>query len=139
MLLIDESYNANPSSMQWAAILANAEVEAPFQRGVFVLGDMLELGDRAAKFHAELGTFIADAMDGIDSVHACGPMMKHMFEELPPERRGVWTATSAELIPHVLKDIRAGDVVMVKGSNGSRLAPVVAAIKKHFAGPSGSV
>ena len=139
VLLIDESYNANPSSMQWAAILANAEVEAPFQRGVFVLGDMLELGDRAAKFHAELGTFIADAMDGIDSVHACGPMMKHMFEELPPERRGVWTATSAELIPHVLKDIRAGDVVMVKGSNGSRLAPVVAAIKKHFAGPSGSV
>ena len=139
VLLIDESYNANPASMQWAAILANAEVEAPFQRGVAVLGDMLELGERAAKFHAELGTFIAEVMENIETVHACGPMMKHMFDALPPERRGAWTLTSTELIPHLLNDIRAGDVVMVKGSNGSKLAPVVQAIKKHFAGPPGSV
>ncbi len=139
VLLIDESYNANPSSMHWAMVLANLEVEAPFKRGVFVLGDMLELGERSQTFHTELGAFVGEAMENIDCVHACGPMMKHMFDALPGERRGVWTPTSAELIPHVLKDIRAGDVIMVKGSNGSRLAPVVDAIKKHFAGSQGSV
>ena len=135
VLLIDESYNANPASMQWAIVLANLEVEAPYRRGVAVLGDMLELGDRAAKFHAEAGRFIAEAMENIDTVHACGPLMKHLYDALPVDRRGAWTLTSAELIPHVTKDIRAGDVVMVKGSNGSKLALVVEAIKKHFAGP----
>ena len=102
ILLIDESYNANPSSMQWAIVLANLEVEAPFERGVVVLGDMLELGDGAAKFHIEAGRFLAEAMENIETVHACGPMMKHLYDALPEERRGAWAPTSAELIPHVL-------------------------------------
>ena len=139
VLLIDEAYNANPSSMHWAMILANLEVEEPYRRGVLVLGDMLELGERAPAYHAELGEFIGEVLENVDYVHACGPLMKHMFDALPDERRGSWTPTSAELIPHVLKDLRAGDVIMVKGSNGARLGLLVDAIKKHFAGSRGSV
>ena len=139
VLLIDESYNANPASMHWAMILANLEVETPFERGVLVLGDMLELGDGAAKLHGDLGLFIVEALDNIELVFAAGASMKLLFESLPVERRGAWKLQSEALISDVLAAIRGGDVVMVKGSNGSRLAPIVDAIKKHFAGSSGSV
>ena len=71
-------------------------------------------------------------MENIEVVYACGPLMKHLHDALPPERRGAWTPTSAELVPHVLAELRAGDVVMVKGSLGSHMAPIVAAIRTHF-------
>ena len=139
LLLIDESYNANPGSMQWAVILADAAVDAPFTRGVAVLGDMLELGDGAAKYHEDLGLFIADGLDNLELIFASGPMMAKLFENIPDERRGQWAPRSEDLIDPVLAALRPGDVVIVKGSNGSRLMPIVEAIKKRFAGTEGSV
>ncbi|MDX2159393.1 MAG: UDP-N-acetylmuramoyl-tripeptide--D-alanyl-D-alanine ligase [Hyphomicrobiaceae bacterium] len=127
ILLIDEAYNANPASMR--AALGNLAGVPGEVRRVAIMGDMLELGAEASRYHVGL----LDAACRTDLVLCCGPQMKHLFEALPVERRGAWAPTSAGLIPHVIATIRPGDAVMVKGSLGSRMAPVVEAIKKHFA------
>ncbi len=130
--LIDESYNANPASMGAALALAGTLVPSGDGRRVAVLGDMLELGERSPELHAGLADDLAAAH--FDLVLAAGPMMRSLagtlFEcGLPCE----WRAAAADLQPIVLDAIRAGDVVVVKGSNGSRMAPIVGALKQHHA------
>ena len=88
---------------------------------------MLELGPDGAKLHAEL----ADAVtaNAADLVYCCGPLMKSLWDALPSERRGGYAETSAALEPQVLGAIAAGDAVMIKGSLGSRMGPIVKALK----------
>ena len=131
ILLIDESYNANPASMRAAISVLGAVARASYRRRVAVLGDMLELGEGAEDYHLGL----ADALEAAiaDQVFACGPNMQKLFESLPRERRGAWAPDSTALIGHVVDALQPGDVVMVKGSLGSRMAPIVAAIKAKFA------
>jgi UDP-N-acetylmuramoyl-tripeptide--D-alanyl-D-alanine ligase len=127
LLLIDESYNANPASMR-AALLALAPLpRTAHPRRIAVLGDMLELGSEARALHVGLADAIHDA--GIDLVFASGANMRHLFDALPEEKRGAWSPTSAELQPALLGALGGGDVVMIKGSNGSRMAPLVAAVR----------
>ncbi len=133
--LIDESYNANPTSMRAAlALLGETGVEAGGRRFA-VLGDMLELGPENARLHRELNDCVAG--NHVDAVFAAGPLMKNLYDALPPHLRGAWAETSAELQPAVIEAIADGDVVMVKGSNGSRMGPIVAALKQHFAHDDG--
>jgi len=130
LILIDESYNANPSSMRAAlAVLGNTRPGSGGKR-IAVLGDMLELGDKGSALHAEL----ADAIDasGADALYACGPLMRHLWEAVPSSRRGRYAASSKELQESLIGDLRAGDVVMVKGSLGSRMGLLVEAIKEKF-------
>jgi UDP-N-acetylmuramoyl-tripeptide--D-alanyl-D-alanine ligase len=129
ILLIDESYNANPASMRAALATMGSIPRQEFPRRVAVLGDMLELGERAADLHRALKEAIDAA--GIDLVVACGPMMRLLLDDLAPERR-VWGATSAELEAALLGVVEAGDVVMIKGSLGTRMAPLVAAVLGRF-------
>ncbi len=131
--LIDESYNANPASMRAAlALLGEAQVGAAGRR-IAVLGDMLELGPDAERLHRDIAMDI-EAND-VDLVFAAGPMMKAMFDALPPTRRGAWADRSTEIEPLLTRSLAAGDVIMIKGSNGSRMGPLVAALKKTFAAP----
>jgi UDP-N-acetylmuramoyl-tripeptide--D-alanyl-D-alanine ligase len=126
LLLVDESYNANPASMR-AALAAMATVpRARFPRRIAVLGDMLELGDDAGALHAALNEPV-DAAE-VDLVFACGPNMQRLFEALPAARRGAWAASSEGIAAALTASVRAGDVVMVKGSLGSRMAPLVDAL-----------
>jgi UDP-N-acetylmuramoyl-tripeptide--D-alanyl-D-alanine ligase len=122
--LVDESYNANPVSMQAALTTLGARDVAG--RRIVVLTDMLELGPQSARFHGDLATPIAAA--GIDLVFCAGPLMKSLWEALPPTRRGAYAQNAAELAPQVASAMRAGDVVMVKGSNGSKAGAVAAAL-----------
>lgn len=131
VLLIDESYNANPASMRAAISVLGAVSRASYPRRVAVLGDMLELGEGAEGYH--LGLAGALAASEVDVVFCCGPNMQKLYETLPRERRGAWAPVSSALIPHVVDALKPGDVVMVKGSLGSRMAPIVAAIKTKFA------
>ncbi|BCJ91417.1 UDP-N-acetylmuramoyl-tripeptide--D-alanyl-D-alanine ligase [Terrihabitans soli] len=126
--LLDESYNANPASMR-AAIEVLGQTRSG--RRIAVLGDMLELGHQSEDMHRELAGPLDQAR--VDLVFAAGPHMRALFDALPASRRGAWAATSAELEEAVLDAIKPGDVVMVKGSLGSKMGPIVAALNRRFA------
>ncbi len=130
ILLIDESYNANPASMR-AALAALAEASpGPGGRRVAVLGDMLELGDRSAELHAQLAKAVEDA--GVDSLYVSGKMMRHLWNAAPARLRAARVEDPREL-PDILRaDLRAGDVVMIKGSLGSRMMPVASSLRDMF-------
>ncbi|WP_319413402.1 UDP-N-acetylmuramoylalanyl-D-glutamyl-2,6-diaminopimelate--D-alanyl-D-alanine ligase [uncultured Cohaesibacter sp.] len=127
-LLIDESYNANPSSV--AAALATLGLVQMSGRKIAVLGDMLELGDDSAAMHEGLIDPLLAA--GVDRVFLCGPEMARLWEKVPITRRGAYAKASTDLIGPVLADIKAGDAIMIKGSLGSRMAPIVAALLEEF-------
>jgi UDP-N-acetylmuramoyl-tripeptide--D-alanyl-D-alanine ligase len=129
-LLIDESYNANPASMRAAlALLGQARV-APGGRRIAVLGDMLELGTDGARLHAELERAVSAA--SVDLVYCSGPQMRALWEALPLARRGGYAESATTLEPAVLNAVRAGDAVMVKGSYGSKMGPIVKALARKF-------
>ncbi|MGP0106642.1 Mur ligase family protein, partial [Rhodoblastus sp.] len=132
-LLIDESYNANPASMRAAIDLLGAARPDAQGRRVAVLGDMLELGPAAPALHVALKDELA--RNNVDLVFAAGPLSRHLFDALPPDKRGAWAETAAALEPAVAQALRAGDVVMVKGSNGSKLHALAAGLKSRFAAP----
>ncbi|WP_377808989.1 UDP-N-acetylmuramoylalanyl-D-glutamyl-2,6-diaminopimelate--D-alanyl-D-alanine ligase [Azospirillum sp. A29] len=124
--LIDESYNASP-----AAMAATLEVLGKIDPGaggrrIAVLGDMRELGERADALHIGLAEPLRAAH--VDTVYACGPHMKTLFDRLPAAMRGAWTETSVELAPIVTGTVKGGDVIMVKGSLGSRTGLIVDAL-----------
>ena len=124
--LIDESYNANPASVRAAlAVLGEADTEDGGRR-IAVLGDMLELGDDAPGLHAALAGDVEAA--GIDTVFTAGPLMAHLAAELAPSRRGGHAADASALAPLVAAAVAPGDVVMVKGSLGSRMREAVDAL-----------
>ena len=130
--IIDESYNANPASMR-AALMAMAHTpRKSFSRRVAVLGDMLELGREGGALHRELAEPVDAA--GVDVVLACGPLMAELYEALPESRRGGYAETSVELEPILIDAINPGDVVMIKGSLGSRMGPLVEALHRHLQG-----
>jgi UDP-N-acetylmuramoyl-tripeptide--D-alanyl-D-alanine ligase len=135
ILLIDESYNANPASMRAALAAMATTPREEFPRRIAVLGDMLELGDSAEALHRGLKEAVDAA--GADLVFACGPNMKLLMDDLASSRRGSWAASSAELTSALLEAVRPGDVVMIKGSLGSRMAPLVAAMLARFGKPPG--
>ncbi len=124
--LIDESYNASPVAVAAALATLGTRQIGSGGRRIAVLGDMLELGTDAARFHAELVGAVERA--GIDLVFLAGPLMAHLFEALPSSRRGGHAPDSAALLPVVRDALRPGDVVLVKGSAGSRMAPIVSAL-----------
>jgi len=129
-LLIDESYNANPASMRAAIALLGQAPVGKHGRRIAVLGDMLELGSQGAELHRGLGPAIEAA--AVDLVFCCGPLMGSLWEALPSRLRGGYAETAAELEPAVLDAIRAGDAVMVKGSLGSKMGPIVKALERQF-------
>jgi UDP-N-acetylmuramoyl-tripeptide--D-alanyl-D-alanine ligase len=133
-LLIDESYNANPASMRAAfEVLAQAAIGRRGRR-IAVLGDMLELGPDAAELHRGLTEPIADAK--VDSVYCAGPLMRELWDNLPAAVRGGYAETAEELEPLVVAAIQAGDAIMIKGSNGSRMGPIVTTLSERFRTPS---
>jgi UDP-N-acetylmuramoyl-tripeptide--D-alanyl-D-alanine ligase len=133
ILLIDESYNANPASMRAALATLALVSRDQYPRRIAVLGDMLELGAGAAALHLGLEEAIDAA--GVDLVFAVGPNMRSLFSALEPARRGHWTERSDELSSALLREVAAGDVVMVKGSLGSRMSPLVEALMRKHSGP----
>ena len=125
--LIDDSYNANPSSLRAALAVLGASQPGSGGRRIAVLGDMLELGDEAERLHAGMAAPIAEA--GVDLVFSCGSLMAALAEALPPAQRGGHASDSQALAPEVVAALGPGDVVLVKGSLGSRMALVVEALK----------
>jgi UDP-N-acetylmuramoyl-tripeptide--D-alanyl-D-alanine ligase len=135
-LLIDESYNANPASMRAALATLASVPRQKFQRRIAVLGDMLELGPEAPALHVGLKDAVNDA--DVDLIFACGPHMKGLYDALPKSKKGGYAVSSSALEAMLASNLRRGDVIMIKASNGTGLSSVVAALKSQF-GTGGSV
>ncbi len=129
--LIDESYNANPASMRAALDVLAGTLPGKGGRRIAVLGDMLELGEQADSLHAEL----ASEISGVDLVFACGPHMNSLWESLPKSVRGVYGETSEKLKTSLCDTIQCGDIVMIKGSLGSKMGLLAEALKARSSAP----
>jgi UDP-N-acetylmuramoyl-tripeptide--D-alanyl-D-alanine ligase len=132
LVLIDESYNANPASMRAALEVFGSH---PQDRGrkVLVLGDMLELGTASAALHAELAGPVTES--GADLVFLAGRHMASLAGALGPDRVMLHAPEVADLTQAVLDQLANGDTVMVKGSNGVGLSGLVVQIRSRFGAP----
>ena len=128
--LIDESYNANPASMRAALTLLGASTPGPQGRRIAVLGEMRELGPQGAALHEGLSQDIAAS--GVDLVFAAGRLMRELFQAVPQNHQGFWAERADDIEQPLFDAVRPGDVLMVKGSNASRMGPLVAKLKQHF-------
>ena len=134
LTLIDDAYNANPTSLDAAlnVLAASDPADGLGQREkgrrIAILGDMLELGDDEMRLHAGFATH--PAFEHVSQIHCCGTRMRALWEALPDHKRGEWAEKAQDIasIAHSLVD--AGDVILVKGSLGSRVSVVVTAIRK---------
>jgi len=124
--LIDESYNASPVSMRAAIATLAAAKPGKGGRRIAALGDMLELGEASTSLHAGLAEAVVER--GIDIVFTAGPLMLSLHEALPSALRGLHAATADALAPLLAEALKSGDVVMIKGSAGSRMGRVVQAL-----------
>ncbi len=128
--LIDESYNANPASMRAAIALLGAARPSGRGRRIAILGDMRELGDTASDLHAGLREPLDAA--AIDHVFLAGPLMGSLWDALPTHLKGGYGESAADIEEAVIAAIAPGDVVMVKGSNASRMGLLVEALKRRY-------
>ncbi|MEM6914575.1 MAG: cyanophycin synthetase, partial [Pseudomonadota bacterium] len=122
-------YNANPASMQ--ATLAVLSSRQPRGRKIAVLGEMRELGPETASLHAALAVAAAGAAD---LVYTAGPMMEHLRDRLPDDKRGAHTHNAEDLLQVLLENLQDGDLLLFKGSNASRVGPLVASLMEASKG-----
>ena len=122
-LVIDESYNANPLSMQATlAVLADEP-----GRHVAVLGEMRELGTRSEALHAALAEPVLNAR--VETILLVGEAMTPLARALEQKVNVVHVADAAAATDALRAELRAGDAVLVKGSNGVGLSRLVAALR----------
>lgn len=129
--LIDDAFNANPTSLA-AGLATLSGLEGA--RRVAILGDMLELGPDEIEMHRA----VADdpAIAKLDLIHTAGPLMRHLYDALPRDKRGIWTETAAELAEKQAELVAAGDIVLVKGSKSSKVSLVVDALRQSRQRPA---
>lgn len=124
-ILIDDSYNANPTSMK-AALDTVSRFDA--KRKLAVLGEMLELGPEAERMHGELAWSIEQA--GIAKVWCVGELMRCLQSRLPKQRQASIPKDIAELANSIYAELQDGDVLLIKGSNGSGVHRVAAGLRQ---------
>ena len=132
--LIDDSYNSSPAALKRS--LETVAAATGSARKVAVLGEMLELGAHADRLHAECGR--AAAVSGLSLLITVGgePAQTLAFAAVNAGMNTsavVYVPSSAEAADLALKKIRAGDLVLVKGSRGTRTDVVVDRLKAEFA------
>lgn len=128
--LIDESYNANPASMRAAIAVLAQSLPKGEGRQIAVLGDMLEMGEFAAKVHAELAGPLLAA--GISHVWLAGPEMQALRDALPESVHVEYREKTEDLAGFAVSAVRQDDVVMVKSSLGTGFGKIVAALLDKY-------
>jgi UDP-N-acetylmuramoyl-tripeptide--D-alanyl-D-alanine ligase len=121
VLLIDESYNANPASM--AATLKSLGAEKDVNRRIAVLGPMRELGEHSDALHAGLAPAVRDA--NVDRLILIGDEMGPLARKLAGDVEITRVADVDEATDALLRLVRPGDAVLVKASNSVGLARLV--------------
>ena len=123
VMLIDESYNANPTSMR-AAISAAALRPG---RKLALLGDMYELGADELALHRNLAEPLVEA--GFERVFMAGECMRMLMGALPQPMRAGWSSKPQTLLTKLKGELREGDIVLIKGSNASGVGKVAEQLK----------
>ena len=132
--LIDDAFNANPASMSAALdVLASSNPRDNLGRysdgrRIAVLGEMLELGSGEEEMHRAIADL--PALEKIDIIHCVGPRMRVLHEALPDHQRGRYEEKAEPLVRDATRLVDAGDVVLIKGSKGSKVSQVVDALRK---------
>ena len=121
ILLIDESYNANPASM--AATLKSLGAEKDVNRRIAVLGPMRELGEHTLKLHAALAPAVRAAH--VDRLILIGDEMRPLAEEVVGTISFDLVSSVDEATQSLMEIVRPGDAVLVKASNSIGLAKLV--------------
>jgi len=125
--ILDDTYNANPVSVKAALdILVAYEIESGARR-IAVLGDMLELGERAQEAHEEIGRYVVGR--GTDDLSTVGPLSEATARAARIAGMGEGHARhfgdKAEVYRHLKELLKPGDIVLVKGSRGMGMEEVV--------------
>lgn len=131
--LIDDSYNASPVSVAGALDILGRVEPGPGGRRIAVLGDMRELGEAGPGLHAGLAPSVTS--NRVDAVFLVGPLMRHLADALPKALVAAHAGSSLEMAPVAAAAVRAGDVVTVKGSLGTNMAPIVSALAARGVAP----
>ena len=132
--LIDDAFNANPASMSAAldVLIAAHPTDGIGRVGggrrIAILGDMLELGPTEAALHVAIADHPGLAQ--VQVIHCVGPRMQGLHAALPRRQRGEWVASAADLASRTRTLVDAGDILLVKGSKGSKVSLVVDALRK---------
>jgi UDP-N-acetylmuramoyl-tripeptide--D-alanyl-D-alanine ligase len=132
--LIDDAFNANPASMAAAldVLIAARPTDGIGRVGggrrIAILGDMLELGATEAALHAAIAAH--PGLAAVHVIHCVGPRMKALHDALPRAQRGEWVPAATDLVPRARHLIDAGDILLVKGSKGSKVSLIVDALRK---------
>ena len=136
-ILIDESYNANPASIN-SALDTLIKIEQ-FDEGkikniknknrrIAVLGDMLELGKDEIREHLKIKSL--KALESIDVIHCVGMRMAKLFSSLPEEKKGFYADTASEMCDKIVKKIKNRDIISVKGSFSMNMKHIVLGLKE---------
>jgi UDP-N-acetylmuramoyl-tripeptide--D-alanyl-D-alanine ligase len=129
--IINDAYNANPDSMR-AGLETLRETGAGAKRRVAVLGDMLELGTHTEQEHRQIGAELSRRTD-LDLIVLVGPSMKLAAEQLAKGPGVEWVQDMDALnAPRIAERLRAGDVVLLKGSRRMRLERLLGAVRERF-------
>ncbi|MCH2550067.1 MAG: UDP-N-acetylmuramoyl-tripeptide--D-alanyl-D-alanine ligase [Alphaproteobacteria bacterium] len=129
LTVIDDSYNASPASMRAAFETLRDSYPEGKGRRVAVLGDMLELGKESFRLHERLAVKLE--ANGIDQVYTVGKSMAALHQALPKHMRAKHAERPDVLIPEVKKALQAGDIVLIKGSQGSNTSSIANALIKN--------
>lgn len=115
--ILDDTYNASPAAMKAAFRMLAATAPTGCGRRIAVLGDTLELGNDAVEYHRALAKSLLES--GVEKVYLAGELMRNLWEELPTNVRTPYRADAAELLRPLVRDLKDGDVVLLKGSHGA--------------------
>lgn len=129
--VIDDTYNANPESMD--AALGVLESLKKNHRGIFVAGDMLELGAHSASLHKKIGKRAADAK--ISLLYAFGQYACNVADGAISggmSKKDIFTGNKNEILNDLALRLRAGDWVLIKGSRGMGMENIVEGLKNQM-------
>ena len=124
--LIDESYNSNPLSLEFA-IKKFDKIKSKSNRKIVLLGDMLELGKFSKKLHIDAAKTINNT--NISKVYVFGKNIISTFNKIRPQKKGMILRSKKEVLNFINNDIKNNEYIMIKGSNSTGLNNIAKTIK----------
>ncbi len=129
LMLVDDTYNANPLSMKGAINLL-ADIKK-YENKIAILGDMFELGEKSAELHASLAADIKK--NKISAVYTIGKLMKNLDEKLEKTKISHKHFPNRKALGSFIEKLDLeNSVVLVKGSRGMKMEEFVEVIRKRF-------